>query len=434
MPERAPLDGPFSSILQWRHKTGSVTWEGERWEWTKDKVFDRFIDLPAHVDVPMVLTARGIQPTDSDRLRAAGWDLSDAALLDDPAAYRNFIHSSHAEFSVTKDRYVLPRTGWFSDRTVCYLASGLPAVVQDTGLVGVPTGVGIVTFTNLEEAVEAVRAVARDHGRHAEAAAEIAQEYFEAERVLGDACRRSACYDQELLTCCFDTSISWLPGHLAVARSTWRHCYGNSATTARTNDASIPGTYCSPRSVRTKPRGAIPVGSPSRTFEICPPATRVIHVVRDPVASINSIIGTGQLDWPHDYRTFIAHHWRGDRDWWPNELAGPGESFWHDWNARIESSGRVSLQVQLETVCEHLDRLCDVIDPERVIDSQLPDVAVHRVPRRTNTRPHLETCPVLTPASLDRRTRRPRSSLRLRLLSAQPRSRRSCPARLTSAC
>jgi hypothetical protein len=136
-----------------------------------------------------------------------------------------------------------------------------------------------------------------------------------------------------------------------------------------------------------------------------PPATRVIHVVRDPVSSINSIIGTGQLDWPHDYRTFIAHHWRDDRDWWPDELAGPGESFWHDWNARIESSGRVSLQVQLETVCEHLDTLCNVIDPERVIDPRLPDVAVHRVSRRTNTRPHLETSPVLTPASLDRRTR-----------------------------
>jgi hypothetical protein len=109
----------------------------------------------------------------------------------DPGCARPDVVSvtSRAEFSVTKDRYVLPRTGWFSDRTVCYLASGLPAVVQDTALVGVPTGVGIVTFTNLEEAVEAVRAVARDHGRHAAAAAEIAHEYFEAERVLGDACR-----------------------------------------------------------------------------------------------------------------------------------------------------------------------------------------------------------------------------------------------------
>ena len=138
----------------------------------------------------MTLAVRRIQPKDAERMTAAGWEITDAGALDDPSAYREFIHTSKSEFSITKDRYVVPRTGWFSDRTVCYLASGLPAVVQETGLRGVPTGAGIVTFSTLDEAADAITEVEGDYPRHAAAAAEIAREYFEAERVLGDVCRK----------------------------------------------------------------------------------------------------------------------------------------------------------------------------------------------------------------------------------------------------
>src|SRR5262245_52976939 len=135
-----------------------------------------------------------------------------------------------------------------------------------------------------------------------------------------------------------------------------------------------------------------------------PTVTRVIHVVRDPVDSINSIIGTGQLDWPHDYRTFIAHHWHGDRDWWPRELTDPGERFWLDWNARIEASGRVDLRVQLEGVCDELDALFDVIDPHGTVEHPSSSDIARRVSPRTNTRPHLESCPLVARNDLDERT------------------------------
>jgi hypothetical protein len=188
--DAADASAPFTSIMRWRHDTGTVTWAGQRWEWTKHRVFERFIDLPAKVTVPMLLAIRRIDPGDSQRLLDAGWSLRDAAVLDDPAAYRDFIHASRAEFSVTKDRYVVPRTGWFSDRSVCYLAAGRPAVVQDTGLVGVPTGVGVVTFSDFDDAIEGVNAVADDYERHAGAASQLAREHFEAELVIGNICRR----------------------------------------------------------------------------------------------------------------------------------------------------------------------------------------------------------------------------------------------------
>jgi hypothetical protein len=185
----ADADAAFTSILRWQHNLGSVTWQGERWDWTKDTVFDRFIDLPGKVNVPMLLAVSAIEPGECERLRRAGWGTRHAATLDHPAAYRAFIRNSRAEFSVTKDRYVVPRTGWFSDRSVCYLAAGLPVVTQDTGLRGVPTGIGLVTFTDFDEAVDAVRSVSDDYTGHATTARELAREHFSAEGVLGEICR-----------------------------------------------------------------------------------------------------------------------------------------------------------------------------------------------------------------------------------------------------
>jgi len=136
-----------------------------------------------------------------------------------------------------------------------------------------------------------------------------------------------------------------------------------------------------------------------------PPSTRVIHVVRNPVDAINSIVSTGQLDWPHDYRTFIAHHWYGDRDWWPSKVAESGARFWHDWNAAIDSSGRVDLRIRLETACEQLAELFATIDPDHELDPDAARTISSRVPRDVNTRPHLEGCPLVTLDSLDDRSR-----------------------------
>jgi glycosyltransferase involved in cell wall biosynthesis len=86
---------------------------------------------------------------------------------------------------VAKEQYVAPRSGWFSDRSACYLAAGRPVVTQDTGFGKfVPTGEGLFAYSTTEEAVAAIEAIAADYERHSAAAREIAREYFDAQRLL----------------------------------------------------------------------------------------------------------------------------------------------------------------------------------------------------------------------------------------------------------
>jgi hypothetical protein len=102
-----------------------------------------------------------------------------------PSGYQDFIAASRGEFSVAKHVYVAMRTGWFSERSACYLAAGRPVVVQDTGFSQVfPTGEGLLTFTNLEEAAASLEKVEANYERHARAARAVAEEYFESDRVL----------------------------------------------------------------------------------------------------------------------------------------------------------------------------------------------------------------------------------------------------------
>jgi hypothetical protein len=102
-----------------------------------------------------------------------------------PEGYREFIQSSYGEFGVAKHTYVSTRSGWFSDRTECYLAAGRPAIVQDTGWTRhLPSGEGLLAFSTPDEAVDAVRRVDGDYALHAARARDIAQEHFEATRVL----------------------------------------------------------------------------------------------------------------------------------------------------------------------------------------------------------------------------------------------------------
>ena len=116
----------------------------------------------------------------------AGWAVTDAVLLTvEVWPYRHYITSSRAEFSVAKEQYWLPRTGWFSDRSACYLAAGKPVIMQDTGFGDVlPTGRGLFPFSDLDGAVAAVKAVEADYGNQSRVAREIAREHFAAERVL----------------------------------------------------------------------------------------------------------------------------------------------------------------------------------------------------------------------------------------------------------
>lgn len=123
---------------------------------------------------------------DQEALEAGGWELVDPDFVTQtPDAYRCFVQSSRGEIGIAKSGYVASRCGWFSDRSACYLASGRPVVMQETGFSEyLPVGEGLLTFSNLESAVDAVDELSRDPSRHAQAARAIAEQYFDSERVL----------------------------------------------------------------------------------------------------------------------------------------------------------------------------------------------------------------------------------------------------------
>jgi hypothetical protein len=127
-----------------------------------------------------------LDPEIRSELAAHGWTLVDPRPISaDVDAYRAFVEGARGELTVAKDIYVRPRSGWFSDRSVCFLAAGRPVVTQETGFSErIPSGRGLLAFASPEEAVAAVRAVDADYAGHARAAREIAAEYFAAERVI----------------------------------------------------------------------------------------------------------------------------------------------------------------------------------------------------------------------------------------------------------
>lgn len=119
-----------------------------------------------------------------------------------------------------------------------------------------------------------------------------------------------------------------------------------------------------------------------------PRETVVIHIVRDPLRTINSMVGTGQLDWPSDYRSFLAFHVWGHAHHWPQDVRGAAQEFWVDWNERIEGSGQVRLRIQLEHLHDSLQGIVDVLQPGRIL-SPAQIASAGEVPADENARPHL---------------------------------------------
>jgi hypothetical protein len=177
----------FTTVASWRGPYDRIEYEGHTYG-LRAHEFRRFIDLPARTSAQFEL-ALAIDPAetaDLRRLGEQGWSLLEPReVACDPLAYKRFIAASLAEFTVAKGIYVDTRSGWFSDRSACYLASGKPVVAQETGFGShLPTGEGLLSFSTPEEAVVAVEAVMAEPGRHARAARELAEEHFDADRVL----------------------------------------------------------------------------------------------------------------------------------------------------------------------------------------------------------------------------------------------------------
>ncbi len=171
----------------------NLSYDGVEWG-QKDVEFSKFIGLPK--SVPQTKLAVAISQTSNtgkdafpvDEVLKNGWQVLDPNVCaGNWMDYQNFIKNSLGEFSVAKETYVKGRTGWFSCRSACYLAAGRPVITQETGWSRFfPTGEGLFAFDNQENAVEAIRRVMSEPEKHSLKARQIAAQYFDSQKVLGE--------------------------------------------------------------------------------------------------------------------------------------------------------------------------------------------------------------------------------------------------------
>jgi hypothetical protein len=175
----------FTTVASWRQTGRDIEWNGETLTWSKDVQFRRFLDLPRRSGQPFEIALAG----DADAwelLGSHGWTVTDAVALSiDAHRYREYIRGSQGEFTVAKDQYTRLRSGWFSDRSACYLAAGRPVITEDSAFGNIlPTGRGLFAFQTIEQVLAALDQINAHYDEHSRAAREIAEEYFAAERVL----------------------------------------------------------------------------------------------------------------------------------------------------------------------------------------------------------------------------------------------------------
>lgn len=176
----------FTTVGNWRGY-GSIEYSGTFYG-QKAHSLRQFMSLPTLTSEKFVLamSIHAGETRDLAALAENGWQLLDPAqVAGSPTTYREFIQQSRAEFGIAKSGYVASRCGWFSDRSVCYLASGRPVVAQETGFSRfLPTGNGLFAFRTSEDVLAAIDAIRADYRRHCEAARALAEAYFASDKVL----------------------------------------------------------------------------------------------------------------------------------------------------------------------------------------------------------------------------------------------------------
>lgn len=185
--EGLPPEGArFTTVANWNTNGKDIEWRGDKFLWSKSLEFLRYIEAPVSAGEPFELATTIRDPDIVERFQKNQWQLSNPHESSiDHDLYRRFLQNSKGEFTVAKDQYVRLRTGWFSDRSACYLAAGRPVITQETGFTRIYGGArGLFAFQSLEQIAEAVREINADYALHSRAAAEIACEYFEATKVL----------------------------------------------------------------------------------------------------------------------------------------------------------------------------------------------------------------------------------------------------------
>jgi GT2 family glycosyltransferase len=187
-PDRSPQPADlYTTVGNWRQDWREVTFEGERYTWSKHHEFLKYLDLPQRTGLGFELALSSCSDEERETLVERGWRVRDGlAVSMSIDRYRNYIGASRGEFTVAKDQNVRLRTGWFSDRSATYLASGRPVINQDTGFgCTLPTGEGLFAFDSLGAAAEALATVEADYSRHARGARGLAREFLGHEVVLG---------------------------------------------------------------------------------------------------------------------------------------------------------------------------------------------------------------------------------------------------------
>jgi hypothetical protein len=186
--QTAPPSRPFTSVATWRGAYDAIDLKGRRYG-LRAHEFRRLARLPAcargEFQLALSIDAEA-DAADVDLLQGAGWLLvAPDVVSSTPGAYKRFVRESLAEFMVAKGMYVSTRGGWFSERSTCYLASGRPVLAQDTGLADLyPLGEGLLSYSTLEEAAAGADEITAHYDRHCRSARELAEEYFDSDKVL----------------------------------------------------------------------------------------------------------------------------------------------------------------------------------------------------------------------------------------------------------
>jgi hypothetical protein len=176
----------FTTVGTWENIGKNVEVGGTTYYWSKHVNFARVLDVARRARQPIELATDIDSGPDHDAAVAGGFTFRPVVPMSlDIDDYREYISASRGEFTVSKDLYVRTRSGWFSDRTACYLAAGRPVITQLTGFEKyIPSGNGLLGFDDADSAIDAIRIVNADYPKHVKAAREIATEYFDARKLL----------------------------------------------------------------------------------------------------------------------------------------------------------------------------------------------------------------------------------------------------------
>ena len=186
-PEQPSGGTGFTTVASWRGPFAPLEYEGRSYG-LRVHEFRKFFPLPVITGqrFELALNVDAADRRDLDALHASGWHVVDpSSVAATPAAYRSYIQGSRAEFMVAKNMYVRARSGWISDRSICYLASGKPVLAQDTGFADTyPVGEGLLAFATLDEAVTGIEEISGNYALHTRRARELAGDLFDSAEVL----------------------------------------------------------------------------------------------------------------------------------------------------------------------------------------------------------------------------------------------------------